>query len=153
MAARMLAALCVVLSTASVAASDPIRYMISSADTLPSDDGYGSQVVELDATLDHMTGFVDIHRLVGGPWNIPPHSAQLTKTSSNDYGGDTPHGHISFWPRGAAFQYSWAFWFYPQPGVPMALSIKVPEPSCGLMLGACSLGLLAARRKFGRLPA
>jgi len=59
MIARSLAAVCFVLFTAAVAASAPIRYIVSTADTAFPLDGrsLGAEVVNFDATLDHMTGF------------------------------------------------------------------------------------------------
>lgn len=136
-----------------------IHYNISSNDTANEVDGYGRIFpdelipVELEADLDHETGFVQIYRLqaINGPTvviDIPPHSAQLTLQSTGvDYGGDTPHGHIGFHPIGTVPHTAglgWAFYFFPDPEVPLAMSIQTPEPQAWVM---AAMGLLAIWRR------
>jgi len=157
MLARSLVAVCIVFLTAAVAAATPIHYVVSSLSTADPSDGYGQPPfpVELDATLDHMTGFVDIHRfqaISNGQvaFTVSPHSAQLTKQPSGIFEGDTPHGQINFHPLGFRFA-GWAFYFYPVGGSEgVALSIRTAEPASGALLAVASLGLLIARRNLRR---
>jgi hypothetical protein len=150
----------------------PVRYVISSADTAGPDKAHWQArplpsffestflESEVDATLDHDTGFVNISRWdLFGPdgavvYSVPPHSVQLSLQPPNaDYAGPYPAGGtLVFRPlnvNGAGWSLHWHPDPKPSVDVPLvdgfpnvkpwslvSVSIVTPEPS--------SLGLLAA---------
>ena len=119
---RTAIAICLLAASAHAA---PIRHKIASIDTDVPDRAlwiYNYPIEpftelaflesKIDATIDHQTGAVEIHRWdVFGPngivYSVPPHSAQLKRNPGDEYyrgqyfSGETALGRLNFWPVGS----------------------------------------------------